>query len=189
VISHGIARIAEFLVGETAQVLAFGLVSPFLRGLGEEEILDEIRVILADSQRTTAYLTFSSQMRPSLHQFRLYGPRHGLLLDEDQQTLVTLSGKRLKSYAEKFLPPLTMAKQYVGNCLRNLRLFAANDFQMKSGMKFLIESFYQCITQGAPLPIPYREIILTSTVIDSVIAQLAPVQAPESVEEVSSQQA
>jgi predicted dehydrogenase len=172
VISHGIARIAEFLSGETAKVASIGFASPFLRAMGEEEILDEIRVIISDSQSTTAYLTFSSQIRPSLHQFRIYGSRNGLILDEDQQTLIKIRGKRLKSYVEKFVPPVIIAGGYLGNCVRNLRLFAANDFQMKSGMKFLIESFYQSVTQGVPLPIPYREIILTSEIIDAVIEQL-----------------
>lgn len=172
VISHGIARITEFLSGDTAKVIACGFVSPFLRSLGENEILDEIRLIICDAKSTTAYLTFSSQMRPSLHQFRIYGPRNGIELDEDQQTLIKLRGKRFKSYVERFVPPVTMGGQYASNCLRNLKLFAMNDFQMKSGMKFLIESFYHSITNRAPLPISYREILLTSEIIEEVVAQL-----------------
>jgi predicted dehydrogenase len=172
VISHGIARIAEYLTGELAHVVTHSFVSPFLQQTGENEIFDEIRVIVADKLGTTAYLTFSSQMRPSLHQFRVYGPRNGVMLDEDQQTLIMLDGKRLKSYAEKFVPSIRMAKQYVGNCLINLRLFAQNDFQMKSGMKFLIQSFYRSITKADPLPISHQEIILNSEIMDAIIAQL-----------------
>jgi hypothetical protein len=94
------------------------------------------------------------------------------MLDEDQQTLIKLDGKRLKSYAEKFVPPVRMAKQYLANCFLNLRLFAKNDFQMKSGMKFLMESFYQSIVSGVPLPIPYGEIVMVSHIMDAVIADI-----------------
>src|SRR5438093_3920946 len=55
VISHGIARIAEFLGGDNPQVIASGFVSPHLRGLGNEDVLDELRVIIADEYQRTAY--------------------------------------------------------------------------------------------------------------------------------------
>jgi len=179
IISHGIARIAEFLTSESPEVLAHGFISPLLRKMGETEIVDELRVIISENDRTTAYFTFSSQMRPLLHQFRVYGPKNGFILDQDQETLIKLRGARLKSYAEKFVPPLLLARQYFGNFNTNLRTFMARDFQMKSGMKFLIESFYKSIADGDPLPISYREILLTARIMDSIFAQLnAQLNAP-----------
>ena len=172
IISHGIARIAEFLTTESPQVWAHGFVSPVLRSMGEDEIIDELRVIINEEDRVTAYFTFSSQMRPLLHQFRIYGPTNGLILDQDQETLVKLSGTRSKSYVEKFVPPVTLAKQYVGNSFTNLRTFWARDFHMKSGMKHLIELFYGSISAGSAVPIPYREIILTVKIMDAIFAQL-----------------
>ena len=38
----------------------------------------------------------------------------------------------------------------------------------KAGMRFLIQSFYQSIIEGRPVPIPYREILLTSRIIDAI---------------------
>jgi hypothetical protein len=73
---------------------------------------------------------------------------------------------------EKFVPPWIIAKQCVGNSARNVRLFLARDFQMKAGMKCLIESFYQSIKTGGPPPIPYREIVLTSWIMDEIFKQL-----------------
>jgi predicted dehydrogenase len=172
IISHGIARIAEFLTSPAPTVVAHGFVSPFLKSLGETEIVDELRVIVSEEERVTAYFTFSSQMRPALHQFRLYGPKNGLILDHDQETLIKLRGGRFKSYAEKFVPPVLLAKQYVGNLGTNLRTFLANDFHMKAGMKYLIESFYRSIVEDTPPPIPYREIVLVATIMDSIFAQL-----------------
>jgi len=174
IISHGLARIAEFFPDEAPEVVARGFVSPRLRALGEDEIVDELRVLILGREGHTAYFTFSSQMRPSLHQFRLYGPTNGLMLDEDQQTLIKLKGKRLKSYAERFIPPANLAKQEMSNLAGNVRKFLANDFHMKAGMKNLIESFYDSIAQGTALPIAYREIVLVSRIMDRIFEQVGP---------------
>ena len=172
VISHGIARIAEFLVSDRPQVIARVFVSPFLKNLGETEIIDELRVTIIEAGGSTAYFTFSSQMRPELHQFRIYGTRNGLVVDQDEETLIMLSGKRYPSYLAKFLPPVGMARQYLGNLSRNVITFLKKDFHMKSGMKYLIESFYRSIVDGEPLPISYREILLTARIMDEIFAQL-----------------
>jgi len=153
-------------------VIAYGFVSPLLKRLDEREIADELRVIICEEERTTAYFTFSSQMRPSIHQFRVYGQKNGLILDQDQETLIKLRGGRFKSYVEKFMPPVIFAEQYLGNLMKNARTFLARDFHMNSGMKYLIESFYSSIIHDAPLPIPYREILLTARIMDTIFHQL-----------------
>jgi predicted dehydrogenase len=182
IISHGIARIAEYLTTDSPTVIARGYISECLKKMGESEIVDELRVIVLENNQTTAYFTFSSQMRPSLHQFRIYGPRNGLILDQDQETLVKLRGKRGKSYIEKFGTPLDLAKQYCSNVSRNLRTFAARDFQMKAGMKCLIERFYESIESNGPVPIPYREILLTAKIMDRIFEQIASFPCSEGAE-------
>jgi predicted dehydrogenase len=172
IISHGVARIAEFFSDAEPRVVAHGFISPRLAGMGESQIQDELRVLIFGSRGQTAYFTFSSQMRPSLHQFRLYGPKNGLLLDEDHQTVIKCRGQTLKSYAEKFIPPVNVALQHLANVAGNVRKFLRNDFHMKGGMKTLIESFYGSITGGSPLPIPYREILLTSRIMDAIFLQI-----------------
>jgi predicted dehydrogenase len=172
IISHGIARIAEFLPGESPTVIAHGFTSKFLRNMGESELIDELRVIICGEDGTTAYFTFSSQMRPAIHEFRMYGTRNGILLDQDHEILLRLPGSRLPSYADKFVPPLRFAKQHLSNFGINMRTFLARDFHMKSGMKYLIEAFYRSITEDAPIPIPYREILLTGKIMDSIFRQV-----------------
>ena len=43
---------------------------------------------------------------------------------------------------------------------------------MKSGMKYLIEAFYRSIVENTPVPIPYREILLTAKIMDAIFVQL-----------------
>jgi predicted dehydrogenase len=183
VISHGIARIAEFLTTDSPQVLVCGYSSPLLASMGENELTDELRVIINEENRTTAYFTFSSQMRPSLNAFRIYGPRNGLVLDEDQQSVIPIMGSRYKSYAEKFIPPVYFARKHLSNLAANMRLFFRNDFHMKAGMKCLIESFYRSISEGKAPPIPYREILVTSRLMDEIFRQLNARKAGNSKEQ------
>jgi predicted dehydrogenase len=172
IISHGVARIAEYLSGDRPRVIAHGFVSPGLDAMGEREIVDELRVIIQDEASTTASFTFSSRLRPTLHEFRIYGPKGGLVLDQDQETLIAVRGTRFKSYGEKFFPPVTLAAQQLGNAFTNLGVFLARDFHMKSGMKCLIETFYRSIVDGGPVPIPYREIVLTARIMEDIFDQL-----------------
>jgi len=111
-------------------------------------------------------------MRPSLHQFRIYGPQNGIVVDQDQETLIKLPGGRYKSYLEKFGPPVGFASQFLGNLATNVTTFLARDFHMKAGMKCLIESFYNSILEDAPPPIPYREIVITARIMDAIFDQL-----------------
>ncbi len=172
IISHGIARIAEFLTGDAPQVIAHGFVSPLLRGIGETDLIDELRVIVSDEKQSTAYFTFSSQMRPSLQEFRIFGPKNGLILDQNHEILLRLRGAKLKSYADYFIPPVQFAKQHIENLSRNVRSFLARDFHMDSGMKYLIESFYSSIRQDTPAPIPYRQILLTARIMDAIFDEI-----------------
>jgi predicted dehydrogenase len=157
--------------GDVAVVRAVGRVSKTLRDLGEDDIFDELRVIIEAQDGATAYFTFSSQMQPSLNQFRVFGKRNGIMMDEDNQTVVTLRGSRYKSYAEKFIPPLIMAREYKRCFWRNLGCFLGRDFHMKAGMKCLIEGFYRSIAMGGTPPISNREILLVSRIMEDIFRQ------------------
>jgi len=172
IISHGIGKIAEYLQDDKVTVLARGFTSHFLENIEETDIIDELRVIISDSHRTSAYFTFSSQISPSLHQFRVYGPKNSLIADHEHQTLIKVPKKSYVSFLNQFIPPFADAKQYFSNGCRNIKRFLRNDFHADSGMYFLINSFYKSQTDNAPLPIPYREILLTARIMDAIFFQL-----------------
>jgi predicted dehydrogenase len=172
VISHGIAKIAEYLEEKEVEVLAHGFTSEFLRKLGENDLIDELRVIILDRLRTTAYFTFSTQMRPLLREFRIYGPKRGLIINQDHHSLIRVSGIEYKSYLNKFIPLNYFAREYRKSMFTNARLFLKNDFHMKEGMRRLIELFYSSIVNDTQPPIPYKEILLTTRIMDQAFAQM-----------------
>ena len=81
--------------------------------MGETEIIDELRVIVSEEGRTTAYFTFSSQMQSLAPSIPHLWPKNGLILNQDHETLIKLRGAPFKSYAEKFVPPVALAGQYL----------------------------------------------------------------------------
>jgi hypothetical protein len=115
-ISHGVARIAEFLYSDSPEVIAHGFVSPLLKSMGESEIIDELPVIISEQVGTIAYFTFSSQMRPDTHEFRIYDNKNGLIVDPDTETLTKLPDDRYKAIKVIFrysLRLIIMARQHL----------------------------------------------------------------------------
>jgi hypothetical protein len=177
-ISHGIAKISEFFRGPPPEVIVHGFVSPFLRGLGGHDIVDELRVIISNERRQTAYFTFSSQLRPDHNQLRIFGPKNGLIVDYTRNTVVRLPGARYKSYLESVVPPAYYGRQYLQNSLGNLRRILRRDLQWENGKKFLFEALYRSIRDSTPAPIPYDELLVTARIMDAIFAKLADVQGP-----------
>lgn len=174
IISHGVSKIAEFLSGDNPTVIAHGFTSPLLKSIGEDDIVDEMRVIIRDEDSTTAYFTFSSRISPSPHQFRLYGPKNSLIVDDDHQIVIKEDNKEYKSYARYFIPPFGYAKQYVGNFGLNFKKFLSRDFHLpnEAALQTLIAAFYWSIIKNEPVPIAYREIVLTSKIMDDIFEQI-----------------
>lgn len=180
VISHGVCRIAEFMSGDDAEVMALGFTSPLLRSMGQHDIVDEVRALIRDREGTTAYFTFSSQFSPAPRQLRLYGRRNSLIVDDDQQILIKVSGKEHRSYLRFLVPPLGYARQYVQNVAFNCREIASRRFHLPNdcGLHTLFQAFYDSIEGKSPPRFSNREILLTSRIMDKIFAQTCPVARP-----------
>ena len=122
-ISDGISKISEYLKSDSPLVIAQGFTSPLLKSINETDIIDELRVLIIDGDRATAYFTFSSQMGPMLRDFRVYGPVNSISLDYDQETLIKIYKTNYKSYMRTFLAPRIIAKQYTSNYRENILKF------------------------------------------------------------------
>lgn len=172
IISHGICKIAEFLDGDKPDIIAHGYTSPYLKAIDEYSIVDELRVIIHDRKNTSAYFTFSSQIKPMARQFRIYGEKKAIFLDEMNQSIIKYDIKQYKSYLNHFLPQTVYAKKYLSSTFSNIFSFIMQRLSFDSGRKVLIKEFYKSIIKNLPPPIPYKELLLTAYIMDKIFSQL-----------------
>ncbi len=178
IISHGVARLAEFLSDELTEVIAIADQSPRLRSFGGNEVRDELRVLIRDKSGMTAFFCFSTQIR-GLNQLRVYGPKGSVVVDHISGTVIRSKFRSCKSYLTYFVPPLRAAREHLRNARINITNFVRQRLHQDFGMKELIERFYNSVRSGSPPPIPYREIILTARIMDEIFAQIYTGQKPE----------
>jgi predicted dehydrogenase len=171
IISHGIAKLSEFLDDKLSAVVATAHQSPQIRLLGAEEVLDELRVSIRDANGTTAFFCFSTQIK-GMNQLRLYGPENSMVADIITGSLVRTRGRAYKSYLTYTIPSFIEAWEHVKNASLNLSDFIRRRLYQDFGMKELIERFYKSVARQESPPIPYREIILTARIMDEIFAQI-----------------
>ena len=175
VISHGVARLAEFLDDDLIEITATAHQSEQLRSLDAKEVMDELRVMIRDKSGTTAFFCFSTQIR-GLNQLCVHGPSHSVTADIITGSLIRQETRSYKSYLTYFLPPVKSGFEHLRNARLNIINFFRRRLYQDFGMKELIERFYNSVREGSPIPIPYREIILTARIMDEIFAQIYPAQ-------------
>jgi len=173
IISHGIARLAEFLDDEVTEIVATAHQSEQLRSVGAEEVMDELRVMIRDKSGTTAFFCFSTQIR-GLNQLRVHGPSHSVTADIITGSLIPQKTRSYKSYLTYIIPAVKNGFEHLRNARLNIVNFLRRRLYQDFGMKELIERFYNSIRKESPVPIPYREIILTARIMDEIFAQIHP---------------
>jgi predicted dehydrogenase len=171
IISHGIAKLAEFLDDDVTEISATAQQSEQLRTLAAPGLLDELRVLIRDKSGTTAFFCFSTQVR-ALNQLRVYGAANSITADIITGSLVRNTTRPYKSYLTYFVPPIATAQEHLRNARVNMVNFLRRRLYQDFGMKELIERFYDSIRLGKPPPIPYREITLTARIMDEIFAQI-----------------
>lgn len=183
-ISHGIAKIAEFLDTDDPVMNIHFYVSPTLKSIGENKIPDELRVMIYDRDNMSAFLTFSTQIRPAaLHQFRIYGPNNGIFVDHNTQTVQFIDNVSYKSYLNYLAPQLKTSRQYLSIAVQNLKALLVRKLRTDFGMYYLVRQFYKSIIDGGKPPISYRQIRLTYLIMDRIIEEMANDQSGRKVTE------
>jgi predicted dehydrogenase len=175
IISHGIAKLTEFLDDELVEIVATAHQSEQLRSLGAGDVLDELRVLIRDKMGMTAFFCFSTQIR-GLNQLHVYGPANSMIADIITGSLVRNTNCSYKSFLTYFIPPLRSAREHFRNARCNVANFLRRRLYQDFGMKELIERYYDSIRLDSPLPIPYREILLTARIMDEIFAQIYPIR-------------
>ncbi|HEU6449229.1 MAG TPA: Gfo/Idh/MocA family oxidoreductase [Verrucomicrobiae bacterium] len=177
-IGHGIARLAEFLADEV-EVFASAHQSERLCHLGGEELLDELRVFIRDQNDTTAYFTFSSQIKPSQNVLRILGPANSVTVD---QSVGVLERHKLNVYRSRWshlIPHFDHALDHFQTAGQNIYNFIRGYSRSEFGFHELVARFYHSILNEAAPPIPYREILLTARIMDEIFAQVYPQEEME----------
>jgi predicted dehydrogenase len=171
-ISHGIARLAEFLDDDITSLICCAHQSAQLRDLGGEEVVDELRVVIRVRNDMTGFFCFSTQIKPRLNQWRIFGGSNSITVDLLSGTVIKHPGKSYKSYLTYLVPPVKSARQYFASSWRNAVNILRWRLYQDAGMKELIQRFHHSISGGGSPPIPYREIALTARIMDSVFDQI-----------------
>jgi predicted dehydrogenase len=171
IISHGIAKLAEFLDDDLIEIVGTAHQSEKLKNLGAPEVLDELRVLIRDKSGTTALFCFSTQIK-GLNELRIYGPANSVTVDIATGSLTRKHSRAYKSYLTYFIPPLKNAREHLRNARCNVIDFLRRRRYQDFGMKELIERFYNSIRLRGEPPIPYREIILTARIMDEIFSQI-----------------
>jgi predicted dehydrogenase len=171
-VSHGIAKIAEFLEGDSPQLISISFSSPYLVEHNHASIVDEVRAVLKDERGATAFFLFTTQFGAASNELRLFGRAGNLVLDNTYRTVVRIRPSAHKSYLRYFLAPLVHAREQAHNSFVSIRQFARKEFQMDFGMRKLMELFYRAIREGGPDPIPKAEIRRTAQIMDAIFSQM-----------------
>jgi midasin (ATPase involved in ribosome maturation) len=103
---------------------------------------------------------------------RICGPVNSIEVDHASGSLLRHENRSYKSYLTYFAPPLVSARQHFRNARVNFFNFLNGRLHQDSGMKELIERFYQSIQNQSMPPIPYREILLTARLMDEIFDQI-----------------
>jgi predicted dehydrogenase len=134
IISHGIAKLAEFLDDEIVVLVATAHQSHELKRLGADEVLDELRVLIRDASGTTAFFCFSTAVK-GINQLRIYGAGGSMVADIISGSLVRASSSSYKSYLTYVIPSLKYAREYARNAALSLTNFVRQRLYQDFGMK------------------------------------------------------
>lgn len=171
-VSHGIAKIAEFLEGDSPALMSISFSSPYLVEHNHTDIVDELRAVLRDERGTTAFFLFTTQFGEGSNELRLFGRAGNLVLDNNYRTVIRIRPSAYKSYLRYFLAPLSHAREQARNTVVSIHQFARKEFQMDFGMRKLMELFYRAIREGGPDPIPRDEIRRAARMMDAIFSQM-----------------
>jgi predicted dehydrogenase len=174
VLDHVLNRITPFLSDEHPFIHAVAYCGdPNAAGAGRDKLLDELRVIIRGAQ-VSAYATFSAHARPVGQTLRFYGTKNTALVDFVARTVVLERKQTLPSALGRLFPAFLVAKDYLGQGLKNVNSFAHARFHFFEGMRRLLEEFYLSIEKDSKPPIAFEELLRVSSMMERIFEQVYP---------------
>lgn len=183
-LDHILSKLPDFFPDERPEEEAFadplGGLSIFAHGFSRREqrygdarddLVDELRLTILGG-KASFQGTFSSHIKPTGHFTRVHGTRNTLHVDYVMRTVTLDAESKLPSAMGRLVPAFDQGAQYLKEAGKNLLRFARSDFHYFSGMNRLFAMFYESIFTGAPPPIPYRDILRISAIMDEVFQKV-----------------
>ncbi len=172
-VDHLFNKVLEFLPSEDLQVQATAFRS-HERTYGDrrDDMMDELRVYLADPTGPTAYATFSSSATPRGHWVRVYGTKGSAMADFNLRTVEVAAGVSLPTNLGRLLPSLGRVGAAAKQAMVNTGRFATAEFHYFAGFRRLLDAFYRSIRTDGQEPIPLAEMERMSRLQDRIWAQL-----------------
>jgi predicted dehydrogenase len=171
-LDHLLNQVTEFLTDEKPLVQAHS----WQNAAGSGDLPDELRVTVvgnnSSGDRTSAYATLSSHIRPAQHFLKYYGTKCIAHLDFDSSTITLDEPPSLPGVLGRLESPFVQGWQHIREGGRNVFRFARSDYHFFSGFHYLLSQFYDSIVNDQPVPISYREILRTATLVDEIVRQL-----------------
>lgn len=173
-VDHLFNKILEFLPSEdlTVQATAFRSHSRHY-GDRRDEMMDELRVYLADPTGPTAYATFSSSAEPRGHWVKVYGTKGTAMADFNLRTVELASSIPLPTNLGRLIPSVTRIGAAAKQAAINTGRFATAEFHYFAGFRRLLDGFYDAIRTDGPDPIPLEDIERMTRLQDRIWAQLS----------------
>jgi predicted dehydrogenase len=169
VLDHIVNKILCFIPDETVDVYAIAPPGDAIGG--------ELRFMVR-AERASGFGMFSSRAKPAVHSMRMYGTKNTVHVDFTARTLTFERGQVLPSALGRLFPPFVRGFDLLREGARNSWRFAKSEFGYFTGMGTLVAAFYDSILNDTAPPIPYRDMVRTSRVIEDIVAQVSPDAVP-----------
>ncbi|MCA9076405.1 MAG: Gfo/Idh/MocA family oxidoreductase [Planctomycetaceae bacterium] len=159
-ISHPLYRITEYMQDTQPRVDAHWYAAG--TATFPTEMVAHLR-----GKTVTGSLFFSTRIQPQRIS-RVYGPKGGLEVDFDAQTIRVIRQSRLPGAFGKIEMPWRHWREGASNLRHNLWRFLKSDIHYFAGMRTLFELYYRSILDGSSPPIAYDEMLRVTRVMDTM---------------------
>lgn len=171
-IDHLICKFVEFIPDDRPVVWAHAKrISREARQVNHSHIHDELRVMIT-GENVSAYATFSSNINPFQHSLTVYGSRGTVHIDYESRSIMKAATSGLPGPFGKLVAPFHAGKECFREGAKNVFKFAKSDFHFYAGTNMLFKKFHQCISHGTEAPIPYKNILKITFIMDEIFRQI-----------------
>lgn len=177
-VDHLFNKVMEFLPSDDLTIRATAF-RRHRRSYGDrrDDLMDELRVYLADPTGPTAYATFSSAAAPRGHWVRVYGTEGSATADFNLRTVEVAAGVSLPTNLGRLLPSIAKVGAAARQAATNAGRFATAEFHYFAGFRRLLDAFYHSVRTGGAEPIPLAEMERMTRIQDRVWQQIDPDRA------------